>query len=174
LAIQTKPVNHLNPDASDRSCKIQLWNVNEARLERVLYEQDDSTGAIFSVEFSPDGKSLACAAWPTARLRGETRADGAYVSEGRLWDVVRGGLTRTREVGTKDELGSRMCLDLLKIAFSPDGKTIAGCGKLVSASDVHFQHLGGDVCLWDLESGKLKWRQPTSHTDIVYDVVFSP
>src|SRR5262249_9350213 len=74
LAIQTKPVNHLNPDASDRSCKIQLWNVNEARLERVLYEQDDSTGAIFSVEFSPDGKSLACAAWPTARLRGETRA----------------------------------------------------------------------------------------------------
>src|SRR5262249_54245556 len=133
-----------------------------------------STGAIFSVEFSPDGKSLACAAWPTARLRGETRADGAYVSEVRLWDVVRGELTRTMEVGTKDELGSRMCLDLLKIGFSPDGKTIAGCGKLVSASDVHFQHLGGDVCLWDLESGKLKWRQPTSHTDIVYDVVFSP
>jgi len=35
-------------------------------------------------------------------------------------------------------------------------------------------HIGGEVCLWDLESRKLKWRQRSLHTDIVYDVAFSP
>jgi WD40 repeat protein len=162
LAIQTRPVK------GETSSKIQLWNVNEGRLERVLCETDDT---IFSVEFSPDGKSLACAAWP---FRFEKRADGAHISKVRLWDVVGGELMRTLEIATKDELGSDMGLDLLKIAFSPDGKKIVGCGKLVSWSDTIGQHLGGQVCLWDLESGKLKWRQQALHTDIVYDVAFSP
>src|SRR5262249_25450408 len=62
------------------------------------------------------------------------------------------------------------------IAFSPDGKKLAGCGKLTPGSIRHGlgTHIGGEVCLWDLESRKLKWRQRSLHTDIVYDVAFSP
>jgi len=59
LAILTRP--RPGPGASDKFAKIQLWNANEGRLERVLHETESP---IFSVEFSPDGKSLACAAWP--------------------------------------------------------------------------------------------------------------
>jgi WD40 repeat protein len=171
LAILTRPF----PGASDSSRKIQLWNVNEGRLARLLYETKD---AIFSVEFSPDGKSPACAAWPAA-THVEKPAGGAWTSEVRLLDVVGGKLTQTLEIATKDEHGSPMSFDLLKIAFSPDGKKIAGGGKLVSTGDIDMgegfgEHVGGQVCLWDLESGKLKWRQRSLHTDIVYDVAFSP
>jgi WD40 repeat protein len=93
-----------------------------------------------------------------------------------MWDVVSGKSTRRLEIATKDELGLPMGLDLLKIAFSPDGKKLAGCGKLVRlGGEIGIgSHIGGEVCLWDLESGKLNWRQRTLHTDIVYDVAFSP
>jgi WD40 repeat protein len=170
LAILTKP----GPGTSDKSGKIRLWNANEGRLKRVLPETDHE---IFSVEFSPDGKTLACAAWPRSQMRlDENGADAARTSEVLLWDVVSGELTRRLEIATKDELGLPMSFDLLKIAFSPDGKKLAGCGKLVAMSLRHGAgtHIGGEVCLWDLESGKLKWRQRGLHTDIVYDVAFSP
>jgi WD40 repeat protein len=155
----------------DKSPKIQLWNVNEARLKRVLPVTDH---VIFSVEFSPDRKTLACAAWPQSGMGFEK--DGPRTSEVLLWDVVSGALTRRLEIVTKDELGLPMSFDLLKIAFSPDGKKLAGCGKLVAMSDRHGigTHIGGEVCLWDLESGTLKWRRRGLHTDIVYDVAFSP
>jgi WD40 repeat protein len=154
------------------SRKIGLWNATEGRLKRVLPETDHF---IFSVEFSPDGKTLACAAWPRAGMALDEN-DGAYISEVLLWDVVSGELTRKLEIATKDELGWPMRLDLLKIAFSPDGKKLAGCGKLTPGSIRHAlgTHIGGEVCLWDLESGKLKWRQRGLHTDIVYDITFSP
>jgi WD40 repeat protein len=169
LAILTRP--RPGPGASDKSAKIQLWNVNEGRLERVLHETDE---VIWSVEFSPDGKSLACAAWPHTKFGFQKRADGARISEVLLWDVASGKLTRRLEIATQDELGLPASSDLLKIAFSPDGKKLAGCGKLVGMGDRPGTHIGGEVCLWDLDSGKLKWRQRTLHTDIVYDVAFSP
>ena len=165
LAIHTKP----GPGMSDKSSKIQLWDVNEGQLKRVLYETDRP---IFSVEYSPNGKSLACAEWPPLQF---DEPDG-HISKVRLWDVVSGELTQTLEIATKDELGSQMNFDLLKIAFSADGKKLAGCGKLVGWSELHGlgTHIGGEVCVWDLKSGKLKWRQRGLHTYIVYDVAFSP
>jgi WD40 repeat protein len=170
LAIQTKP----GEGATDRMHRIEIWNVSEARMDRVLHETDEP---IFSVAFSPDGKSLACAAWRRANplLRLIKQADRTFTSEARLWDVATGKLTRTFEIATKDELGLPANSDLLAIRFSPDGRLLAGCGKLTSQGPDYFgQHLGGEVCVWDVETGQLKWRDRTTHTDIVYDVVFTP
>ena len=35
-------------------------------------------------------------------------------------------------------------------------------------------HIGGEICAWDLGTRRLKWHNRTTHTDIVYEVAFSP
>lgn len=169
LAVQTKPCE----GATDRIHRIELWNVSEGRMDRLFHETDEP---IFSVTFSPDGQRLACAAWRRAKALSRLlkQTDRAFTSEARVWDVATGKLTRTLEIATKDELGLPINTDLLAVAFSPDGRLLAGCGKLTNAGLNAGQHVGGEVCVWDVESGQLKWRDRTTHTDIVYDVVFAP
>ncbi|WP_380279866.1 trypsin-like peptidase domain-containing protein [Kitasatospora purpeofusca] len=136
-------------------------------------------GAVRSVVFSPDGKTIATASYDkTARLwdtasgkplttltghtdavlsvvfspDGKTIATASYDKTARLWDTAS-GKPLTTLTGHTDIVRS--------VVFSPDGKTIA-----TASSDTTAR-------LWDTASGK-PLTTLTGHTDIVRSVVFSP
>jgi len=91
---------------------------------------------VYSVSFSPDGKTLA------AGYRSRVGVDGVL-----LWDAgVR--------VRLQDQLLAVAEGDVYSVSFSPDGKTLAaGYGRGV--------HRGGGVVLWDVDlySWRLHARQ---------------
>jgi len=104
------------------------------------------TGAVSSVAFSPDGKTLASAG------NGFDAHNRPIPGEIKLWDTVNGQERATLK-GHKDFVTS--------VAFSPDGKTLASASQ------------DGTIKLWDAVSGQ---EQATlkGHTGEVYAVAFSP
>lgn len=94
-------------------------------------------------------------------------------SEIRRWDVVTGQESGCLLGGAQDGLGVAFQSDLLCCDYSPGGRLIAAGGKLVGDYPIAGLHIGGEVCVWDALSGKLKWSDRSTHTDIVYDIAFS-
>jgi serine/threonine protein kinase len=112
-----------------------------------------SDSKVYSVAFSPDDRLLA-----TASSEG-LREGGAFISEVRLWNPETGELQRTL---TERSEG------VLSVAFSPDGRTLAGVTGTGNAG-VKI----GKVKLWDVQTGELKWAA-NGHTDFVTSVAYSP
>jgi WD40 repeat protein len=95
---------------------------------------------VYAVAFSPDGARVAVSGY----------------KEARILDAATGKLVQT--------LGGAS--DLVRaLAFSPDGKWLAGGGGRPSRS--------GEVVLWDLATGQAA-RTIEGHRDYVYAVAFSP
>ena len=124
---------------------IKLWDMNtgEQRLTFAGHTED-----IFSLAFSPDSKILA-----------STSDDNTI----RLWDAQTGENTEVFTLDSawrKDVADWRIDSSWCGVAFSPDGKTLAGGG-------------GEIVLLWDIDTGKTK-RRLIRPTHRVFDLAFSP
>jgi WD40 repeat protein len=115
---------------------IYFWDVATGQ---VLPQLAASDGKVFSVVVSPDRKLLASA-------RSDT--DTTTVS---LWDIAKGRKRQTL----------RFPFWLFSIAFSPDGRIMAGACRDKTAK------------LWDAATGYVL-RSFAGHTDAVFSVAFSP
>lgn len=113
------------PDQFDRVAEIKLWNPNSGELQQTLQSKFTT---IWSLGFSPDGKSLA--------------GGGDFNVEGlSLWDVRTG--TRTSRLGFPGVGHEGIVTDL---AFTPDGKQLATAG------------LDKQVILWDVHKRKPRFH----------------
>ena len=176
---------------------VRLWDVTTGTLKNTLKGHEDvlivpdvfSTNPVWSVDFSPDGTTLASGyenadilLWDVASgtlkntLRehtyivnnvifspdGTTLATESRDDTIRLWDVTSGTLKATLEGHTTGVFQS--------ITFSPDGSTLAsnrgGNPALSSEGDTV-------VRLWDVASGTLK-NTLEGHTSVVQSIDFSP
>jgi WD40 repeat protein/tRNA A-37 threonylcarbamoyl transferase component Bud32 len=171
--------------ASDKG-QILLWDLPAARQRLTINPPDGQLSALL---FSPAGDSLTIVAsgqptlWPVSRARrcdtatGEER--GSFQSGGlwraaalspdgktlavaeyrnsslELWDVATG----KRQARFKAHHH-----DLERVAFSPDGQTLATAGSGMKEPE---------AALWDLPSGRLRGTLK-GHTGLITSLAFTP
>ncbi|HJZ54283.1 MAG TPA: sigma-70 family RNA polymerase sigma factor, partial [Gemmataceae bacterium] len=124
-------------DSREGVNQITLWEVatgKELPAPRMGEAGYDSVGHL---DFSPNGKLLA-----TAKFGWSHRPDEST----HIWDLATGKEVQGFDVVTK---GSSSVRSLL--VFSPDGKTVASCGKW---SEFGIGPKFSAICLWDVATGK--------------------
>lgn len=144
--------------------EVLVW---DARTGEVKARLNDDNNPAWALAFSPDGKWLAVGAGPVAdESDKECKKDCIAYGEVMLWDTTTWTLSR-RMRGKSAAFRS--------VAFSPDGKLIAGGSALVDG------HRGAsveeesrfEIFLWDSATGDLKQTLP-GHTGAISALTFSP
>jgi len=124
---------------------INLWDMSTSEHKMTLSGHKDE---VWTIAFSPDSRILA-----------STSDDNTI----RFWDVHTGECKKILTLSStwrKDIADWRIDSTWLGLAFSPDGKTLAGGG-------------GEIILLWDMDTGETKMRL-TMPTHRVFDLAFSP
>jgi|SRR5262245_11090446 len=124
---------------------IKIWDAQTGKEQRVLAQHSD---LVNSLAYSPDGLTLA---------------SGSHDETIILWD------TKSWKPRHKLKLNHAR---VRSVAFSPDGKTLASANMLM-AKGYDLQTVGGEVKLWDVETGKSSLELANSKNTIV-TVAFSP
>jgi RNA polymerase sigma factor (sigma-70 family) len=128
---------------------IHLWNPETGKQ---LRELNAGMNGIESLVFSPDSKILAVL---RNKKLGETEPDHIL-----LWEVDTARRLRTLELPMDPPYFYPGAPS--RVAFSPDGRTIAAGGQRAEAS----------ICVWELASGRL--RSTLKHGEDVACLAFSP
>ncbi len=122
--------------SSSSDTTARVWDVKTGKEALTL---TGHTARVYSVAFRPDGKRLAT---------GATNNDSSV----RMWDAADG----------KELFVFRTDASFAGVAFSPDGRRLAGAGDMES------------VTMWDAENGKeLLVIQPHTRQSL-YSIAFSP
>jgi RNA polymerase sigma factor (sigma-70 family) len=152
---------------------ITLWDVSTGKNLRQLKGHE---GAVLSVSFSPDGRTLvaagqdACRRWDVGTGKalgalGEKCTHAGLTRDGKvLASIHAGGLVRLWDVpGGKAVRRWRAPSDQIRtVTFSPDGRLLATGGGWDSV-----------VHLWDVATGK-EMQPPGTHQGIIQALAFGP
>ena len=114
-----------------------------------LLREQDHSGRVMSVSFSPDGKTLASS--------GNTIV---------LWDVPTG---KQKTVLTGHEHPHDVW-SVMSVSFSPDGKTLVSDVNVIGTKD---STVDSTVRLWDVATGK-QVSEFTGHKGAIFSTRFSP
>jgi len=98
--------------------------------------------------FSPDGKTIA-----SIICKSYDPSGNCLQSEIALWDVA------TRQLMSESPLGNDALETVMRLTFSPDGKTLA------------LGTLSGSILLWDVS--KHEFGVPLHHTDRLFALAYS-
>jgi hypothetical protein len=146
-----------DPNACPPNLRDFAWGWFERRCRRARQTLIGPTDWLWSVAFSPDGKTLASAygVWDAKHKR--------VVSGGvKLWDVATGQVKATLKGHS---------FTVTSAAFRSDGKLLASASGVWDAK--HKRAVAGEIKLWDGATGQEK-ATLVGHTDAVYAVAFSP
>jgi RNA polymerase sigma factor (sigma-70 family) len=127
---------------------IRLWDIATGK---VVHQFGGDKDSIFGLAFSPDGRSLASAAFTTGAYKKGAPPE-EHDAPVRIWEVTT-GRERARLRGHQGWATS--------VAFAPDGRSVAAGG------------VDHTVRLWDALSGA-ELRCWADHRDMVTVVAFTP
>jgi len=170
LAVLTRPIS----PTTDILNRIRIWDSKTLQQTSELHKSQEY---MTSVLISPDGSRIGASVWLS---KGQSSPEYlAKVGEGvatevRQWNVATQEILPAFLGLAVQDIGTKAITELQCAAYSPNGKLIAGGAKLVGTGPVHGSHLGGEVCVWDVATNKLKWSNRSTHTDMVQKVTFSP
>lgn len=132
---------------------VRVWDLSTGEQTRRL--EADSEGLLYTLAVSPDARRLAA-------------GNGTVY----LWDLATGNLLHQLRIG--EELGQ----GIMRLAFSPDGKKLAGGESLLNARG-RMEARGGMgaakslIFIWDVLTGE-KLLQIPAHAQAVMSLTFSP
>jgi WD40 repeat protein len=126
-----------------------LCRIFDAHKGTLLAALPGGSAPLYDVAFSPDGTQVAAVS-----------GDGFV----RVWDTADGKLRYTLDSreGNPQAAGQARGQDLVAVAFSPDGKTVAAAGRART------------ILTWSLAGGRLTGVQRDAHVDVVRNLAYSP
>ena len=122
---------------------VLLWNARSGKLLRSLGRHGDSVNW---VAFSQDGRTLVSA----------SRGEGTI----KVWQMPAGRLRHTLKINAEARSTS---LRWPQLTLSGDGRTLVTISShVISIAGGGSVTTGGELIVWDLDSGKKRWSKPNS------------